>query len=318
MESDLQVQVVPARREQRQRRLPLLRKLEVGQAYLYLLPAFLVLGVFSYAPSVLVFFMSLFKWNFLVHGDQPFIGLQNYQFLLQDPNFWQSLQVTLLYVVISVPLQLFLALTLAMILMGGIRGKAFWRLLIFAPFITPMVATTIIWNWLFDYYHGFFNSILALVHLHPIDWLNDPHWVLLSVVGYTTWKSLGFSVVLFMAGLTNISPALSEAARVDGANPWHIFRYIIWPLITPITLVVLLLGTIDAFKMFQPVFLLVGPEGGPQNAGRTLGLYLFSEAFGTNTRAGRGSAIAVIIFLLVFTIAAAQLGLSRRGTQNVE
>jgi ABC-type sugar transport system permease subunit len=211
MESDLQTHEIPTTRYKfRIGSRHLRRRLETGQAYLYLLPAFLILGVFSYAPTVLVFFMS------------------------------------------------------------------------------------------------------------PIDWLNDPHWVLISVVTYTTWKSLGFSVVLFMAGLSNISPSLSEAARVDGANPWHIFRYIIWPLIMPITLVVMLLGTIDAFKMFQPVFLLVGPGGGPLNAGRTLGLYLFSEAFATNTRAGRGSAIAVIIFLLVFTIAAAQLGLSRRGTENVE
>jgi len=319
MESDLQAHEIPATRHELRLGSRLLRRrVETGQAYLYLLPAFLILGVFSYAPTVLVFFMSLFKWNFLIHGDQPFIGLDNYRYLLQDPNFWQSLQVTLLYVIISVPLQLFLSLTLAMILMGGIRSKAFWRLLIFAPFITPMVATTITWSWMFDYYHGLLNSLLTLVHLHPVDWLNDPHWVLISIVTYTTWKSLGFSVVLFMAGLTNISPSLSEAARVDGANPWHIFRYITWPLIMPITLVVMLLGTIDAFKMFQPVFLLVGPGGGPINAGRTLGLYLFSEAFATNTRAGRGSAIAVIIFLLVFTIAAAQLGLSRRGTENVE
>ena len=319
MQSDLQVQELPTKQSVRPfSRSSLRRTLVPAQAYLYLLPAFLLLGLFSYAPAVLVFFMSLFKWNFLIHSAQPFIGLGNYQFLLNDPNFWQSLQVTLLYVVISVPLHLFLSLTLALILMGGIRAKALWRLLIFAPFITPMVATTLIWNWMFDYYHGLFNALLVPFHIHPIDWLNDPHWVLLSVVAYTTWKSLGFSVVIFMAGLTNISPSLSEAARVDGANPWHIFRYITWPLILPITLVVMLLSTIDSFKMFQPVFLLAGPGGGPANAGRTLGLYLFSEAFATNTRAGRGSAIAVIIFLLVFTIAAAQLGLSRRSTENVE
>jgi ABC-type sugar transport system permease subunit len=318
MESDLRVQELSTKQMARLNGRSLRRMWDIGQAYLYLLPAFLILGVFSYAPSVLVFFMSLFKWNFLVHGDQPFIGLGNYQFLLHDSNFWQSLQVTLLYLIISVPLQLFLSLSLAIILMGGIRAKSFWRLVIFAPFITPMVATTIIWSWMFDYYHGFLNAMLTMVNLHPIDWLNDPHWVLVSIIWYTTWKSLGFSVVLFMAGLTNISPTLSEAARVDGANPWHIFRYITWPLILPITLVVILLGTIDAFKMFQPVFLLTGAGGGPANAARTLGLYLFSEAFGTDTRAGRGSAIAVIIFLLVFTIAAAQLGLSRRGTESLD
>src|SRR5690348_15142335 len=137
MVSQLRVQEVPIGQRSKRNERPFLRKLKVGSAYLYLLPAFLILGTFAYVPSVLVFFISLFKWNFLIHGNQPFVGLGNYQFLLKDPNFWQSLQVTLLYVIISVPLQLFLSLALALILMSGIRAKAFWRLLIFAPFITP-------------------------------------------------------------------------------------------------------------------------------------------------------------------------------------
>ncbi|GHO46786.1 glycerol-3-phosphate ABC transporter permease [Ktedonospora formicarum] len=289
-----------------------------GQAYLYLLPAFIILGVFSYFPSVFVFIISLFKWNFLNHGTQPFVGLANYRFLLSDPSFWQSLQTTVLYVVVSVPLQLILSLLLAILLMSSIRGRAFWRLAIFSPFITPMVATTSIWLWMFDNYHGLLNGILHLLHLKSIDWLGDPHWILPSMILYTTWKSLGFSVVLFMSGLTNISPALAEAARVDGAGPWQVFRHITWPLLTPVTMVVLLLSTIESFKMFQPAFLFVGPDGGAGNAGQTLGLYLFAQAFGTSAHTGTGAAISVIIFLLVFTISVAQFGLSRRSTSAVE
>ena len=285
-----------------------------GQAYLYLLPAFVILGVFAYAPSLFVFYMSLFKWNFLNHAEQPFIGLGNYAFLLHDPNFWQSLQVTLLYVIISVPLTLFLSLFLAILLMSGIRAKAFWRLAIFTPFITPLVATTTIWYWMFDNYHGLFNGILLFMHMRPIDWLGDPHWALCSIILYTTWKAAGFSTVLFMAGLTNVDPSLAEAARVDGARALQVFRYITWPLLCPITLVVMLLGTIEAFKMFQPVFLFVGPEGGPNNAARTLGLYLFSQAFSNNSHDGLGAAISVIIFLIVFTVSAAQLLFTRRDS----
>src|SRR5579859_7669079 len=114
---------------------PLSRRLKrwfsTGQGYLYLLPVFITLGVFAYAPSIFVFYMSLFKWNFLNHGTQPFIGLANYQFLLHDSTFWQALQVTILYVVVSVPLQLCISLVLALILIAGIRARAFWRLLIF-------------------------------------------------------------------------------------------------------------------------------------------------------------------------------------------
>ena len=290
------------------------RWFETGQAYLYLLPAFVILGIFAYAPSIFVFYMSLFKWNFLNHAQQPFVGLGNYDFLLHDPNFWQSLQVTLLYVIISVPLTLFISLFLAIVLMSGIRARAFWRLAIFTPFITPLVATTTIWYWMFDNYHGLFNGILRLLHLHPIDWLGDPHWALFSIILYTTWKAAGFSTVLFMAGLTNVDTSLAEAARVDGANPLQVFRFITWPLLLPITLVVMLLGTIEAFKMFQPVFLFVGAQGGPNNAARTLGLYLFSEAFSNNSHDGLGAAISVVIFLLVFTVSAAQLLLTRRDS----
>lgn len=289
-----------------------------GQAYVYLLPAFIVLALFSYGPAAFVFYMSLFKWSFLNQGVQPFIGLANYEYLLHSATFWHALQTTVLYVVISVPLQLFLALFLAMCLMSGIRAKAFWRLMIFMPFITPLVATTAIWYWMFDRYHGLFNGLLRLVHLPAIDWLGDPHWTLFSIILYTTWKSAGFSLVIFLAGLGNIPMELKEAARVDGAGSWHIFRHITWPMLIPITLVVMLLGTIEAFKMFQPAFLLVGPVGGPDNSANTLGLYLFSEGFSTNPHDGRGAAISVILFLLVFIVSIVQFSLSRRGTQAVE
>ncbi|MBE3561512.1 MAG: sugar ABC transporter permease [Ktedonobacteraceae bacterium] len=294
------------------------RWFSTGQAYLYLLPAFIVLIVFSYAPSIFVFYMSLFKWNFLNRGEQPFIGLDNYLFLLRDTNFWQALQTTLLYVIISVPLNLLLSLFLALILMSGIRARAFWRLAIFTPFITPMVATTTIWLWIFDNYHGLLNGILRLFHLQPVDWLGNAHWVLPAIIVYTLWKSTGFNMVIFMAGLGNISPTLAEAARVDGASTWQVFRHITWPLLTPITIVVLLLSTIEAFKMFQPVFLLAGPGGGPGNSARTLGLYLFTQAFSSNPHDGLGAAISVILFLLVFTISIAQFGLSRRTVVTMD
>ncbi|GLV61005.1 ABC transporter permease [Dictyobacter sp. S3.2.2.5] len=289
-----------------------------GQAYIYLLPAFIVLALFSYGPAAFVFYMSLFKWSFLNQGTQPFIGLGNFDYLFHSSTFWHALQTTILYVVISVPLQMALALFLALCLMAGIRAKAFWRLVIFSPFITPMVATTAIWYWMFDPYHGLFDGILRLLHLHPIDWLGDPHWTLFSIILYTIWKSAGFSVVLFMAGLGNIPPDLREAARVDGANSWQVLRRITWPLLTPITLVVLLLGTIEAFKMFQPAFLLVGPVGGAGNAANTLGLYLFSEGFSTDPHDGRGAAISVVLFALVFIISVVQLRISRRGVETID
>ena len=156
--------------------------LSTGQAYLYLLPALAILGFFAYYPAFYVFYISLFKWNFLIHGDQPFVGFANYVVIWKDPNFWQLLRTTLAFVVISVPVHLLISLGLALLLMSGIKGKALWRLAIFTPYITPLVATVSIWYWMFDRYHGLFNGLLAIFHRSSIDWLNDPHWVLPSVI----------------------------------------------------------------------------------------------------------------------------------------
>lgn len=313
------VEVTAAKKIASTRRWHVRRWFDTGQAYLYLLPAFLILGVFWYLPSVFVFYMSLFKWDFFNYGVQPYIGFANYDYLFHSVRFWQSLEVTVLYVVIAVPLSLVLALLLALCLMSGIRGRVFWRLAIFSPFILPLVATTTAWSWIFDLHHGLFNGLLYLLHLQPIDWLGDPHWIPFSIILYTTWKSLGFSVVMFMAGLANVSPSLAEAARVDGAGMWQVFRFITWPLLIPITLVVLVLETISAFKMFQPVFLLLGPAGGADNRMYTLGLYLFNEGFSaSDPHTGRGAAISVILFLLVFTISIGQIALSRNRVQPVD
>ncbi len=291
------------------------RLFSTGQAYLYLMPMLLILAIFNYFPAIFVFYISFFKWNFLIHGPQPLAGadgLDNYRFLFHDPNFWQSARTTLEFVLITVPLNVGIALFLALLLMSGIRGRAFWRLAIFTPYITPLVATVTIWYWMFDRYHGLFNNVLSIFHVSPVLWLDDPRFVLPSIILYTVWKSVGFNVVLFMAGLANADPALGEAARVDGANVWQQFRFITWPTLAPITIVVILLSTIDAFKMFQPAFLFAGAEGGPNNAARTLGLYLFDQAFLTNAHDGLGAAIAVCIFLIVFTISAIQLGIAGR------
>ncbi|GCE21837.1 carbohydrate ABC transporter permease [Dictyobacter kobayashii] len=251
MEPDFSVTIQSKKKVRHSRLWYIRRWFATGQAYFYLLPAFIVLALFSYGPAAFVFYMSLFKWSFLNQGTQPFIGLTNYVYLFHSSTFWHALQTTLLYVVISVPLQLFLALFLALCLMSGIRAKAFWRLIIFSPFITPLVATTAIWYWMFDPYHGLFDGLLRLLHMRTIDWLGDPHWILLSIILYTTWKSAGFSVVLFMAGLGNIPPDVREAARVDGANSWQILRWITWPLLTPITLVVMLLGPSRPLRCFS-------------------------------------------------------------------
>src|SRR5947209_3815723 len=141
------VDVTAARNVTSTRRRQVRRWFDTGQAYLYLLPAFLILGVFWYLPSVFVFYMSLFKWDFFNYGVQPYIGFANYDYLFHSVRFWQSLEVTVLYVVIAVPLSLFLALLLALCLMSGIRVRVFWRLAIFSPFILPLVATTTAWRW---------------------------------------------------------------------------------------------------------------------------------------------------------------------------
>ena len=284
------------------RRKKLKRIKEAITGYLFISPATLILLTFSIFPSLFVFYISMLRWNMI--GPKQFIGFQNYENLLfrspYAPEFWHSVLVTVEYVALSVPLQIAISLGLAILLMKPIRFRGFFRLGIFISYVTPLVATSIVWMWMFkenDY--GIINAIFKMLHLHTVKWLLSFPPALIAIVIYVSWHEIGFDTIIFMAGLSNISQELKEAAEIDGANATGVFWNVVWPLLSPTTFFILIISMIGAFKMFTPVFVMT--SGGPYNSTTTMGYYLYVKAF-QDWRAGYASAVAVMLFIFIFAL----------------
>ena len=287
------------------------KRREAAAAYLYLSPSMLVFLVFTIAPAIFVLYISTFNWDFLNQSMSTFVGLGNYAHLFSSANFWHSLWVTLYFVVGSVPLGVFGALIVAVLLIKPFRGRGFLRLLFFVPYVTPVVATSIVWLWLFNPQFGLFNDILQMVHLPQIGWVQSVRFAMPSVILYTLWHGIGFNVIIFMSGLTTIPNELGEAARIDGANAWKEFWSVTWPLLSPTTLFVVIINTVGALQAFTQFFTLTG--GGPVNATTTTSFLLYQEAF-IFYRTGYAAALAVVLFALIALLTFAQLRLSRMRT----
>lgn len=283
----------------RRKRLRAVKEFLTG--YLFISPAVLVLSIFVIFPSIFVFYISTLDWNMI--GPKYFIGLTNFtNILFKSPyasEFWGSVLVTVKYVALSVPLQISAALILALLLMRPIKFRSFFRLGIFISYVTPLVATSIVWMWIFHPDYGFLNSFLRLLHLPTSMWLLGSPSALISLVIYTTWHAIGFSTILFMAGLTGVPTELQEAARIDGANANGVFWHITWPMLSPTTFFILVISMIGAFKMFTPVFVMT--RGGPYYTTATTGYYLYVKAF-EDWAAGYASSVAVMLFLFIFTL----------------
>src|SRR5581483_10930739 len=188
-------------------------------------------------------------------------GLGNYKALLQSPAFWNSIRVTLFYMIGVTMLGIAAGLVIALVLEKGMRALPFYRALFFMPVITSTVAAAVVWEYLFDPTSGYVNISLRALHIIPPNWLSDPFWALPAIILVGAWKRLGFNMVLYLAGLANIPNHLYEAASVDGATGWSRFRFITLPLLTPITLLLVIMSIIDSFLVFDQVFVMT--NGGP-------------------------------------------------------
>lgn len=278
---------------------------ETLQAYAFMAPALLILIVFLLAPALWVFWLSLYHWD-LIAQNPDFVGLDNFRILLtHDQTFRKALLQTLYYVVATVPIGMGLGLGIALLLNKGIRGQGFMRSAIFAPYVMPLVATAIIWGWMLNPDFGVINAALKSLHLPTLQWLNSARTVMSSIILFGLWQHVGYTAVIFLAGLANLPPELEEAARVDGARAWTVFWKITWPLLSPTTYFVLVISMIASFKVLLPVLILVGSSGGPNNAATTIGVYLYSQAF-VSFHAGYAGAISVVLFVIILGITLVQ------------
>ena len=279
------------------------------EGYLFVTPALTVLIVFLLAPAIWVFGLSLYHWD-LIAQNPDYVGLANYDRLLnRDDTFRQALVQTVYYVVGTVPTGIALGLFVAVILNKHMPGRDAMRGAMFAPYVMPLVATVLIWAFMFNPDAGVLNAVLHFFHIPPVRWLGDPRAIMPAVILYSLWQHTGFNVVIFLSGLAGIPTEMQEAARVDGANSWQVFWRVTWPMLTPTTYFVLLISLIGSFKVVQQIIVFTGGGGGPDHAAETIGLYLYQKAF-VSFQAGYAGAISVVLFLIILAITGLQMRLT--------
>src|ERR1700739_4092021 len=294
------------------RRGPITRLLEDDRwlAVALLLPTVVLLGMFIAYPFVKGVELSVTDTKVGVAGS--FVGLSNFAALASDSIFRIAVWNTCLYTVVTTIFKLALGLWLALLLNKNFKGKAFTRAFILLPFIIPTVLSTLAWKWMFDPTFSVINW--GLFRLGVIDsrinWLGDPHLALISVMIVNVWRGVPFYAISLLAGLQTISPELHEAAAIDGARAWQRFRHVTWPLLLPVTLVIVLFSVIQTFADFQLVYVLTG--GGPANATQLFATYAYQLGIGTGLLS-QGAAISLAIFPILLLVVIVQLVYIRRA-----
>ncbi|BCX02440.1 MAG: ABC transporter permease [Candidatus Roseilinea sp.] len=286
-------------------------------AYALLAPALLLFVAFTVFPIGFGFYISLHNWRV---GPREFLGLGNYlRALAPGSEFWPSLGATLTYSLLAVPLQITIALALAYLLFQKIRGKSLFRVVMFLPWVTSTVATAAVWARLYSPDIGLINNALRGLGLPPLrwlledkgvltlvanglgltlpDWLRGPSLAMVAVVIYTTWVFVGYNMTLFLAGLGNIPGEMYEAAKIDGANGWQVFRYITWPLLSPTTFFVVLITVIGTLKAFNHIWVMTQGDNGTQTAS-----ILIYRQFYEFQRAGYASALAFLLSAVILLV----------------
>jgi multiple sugar transport system permease protein len=293
---------------------------ETRLAYLFLLPALLVILTFRLAPVFYAFYISLHRWSL---RPERFVGLNNFLYLAQDEEFRRSLLISVYYVVGAVPAEMALGLLLAVLVFRSRPFQSLYRLGYFLPYVTSTLAAAVVWSWLYHPQLGVFNWLLRTVGLPPQRWMQEEtgvvrllgEWLGLSVPAWaagpslamgaiivmTIWHYTGFHMVIYLAGLSNIPRELYEAARIDGASAWALFRHITWPLLSPTTFFLLIISTIGAFQAFNQIYQMAPPVGGPRGATTTATIYIFKQ-FYVGGNVGRGSAAAFILFGIILAL----------------
>ena len=265
---------------------------EERAGYLFISPWLIGTLVFLIGPIVASLVISLTNWN--LSGSPSYVGLDNYTDMVNNRNFWQSVRVTLLYVVLAVPLFQVVGLALALLLNMRLRGMYLFRTILFLPSVLSGVAVAVLWLQLLNPDQGVVNQLLRAIGVaDPPGWLQSPTWAVPAVVLMGLW-GIGAGAIIYLAGLQNIPPFLYEAARIDGAGTWRSFRHITLPLLTPTLLFTLLIGIIGAFQVFDIAYILGGSRGGSRGSLLFYLLNIWNEGFRSG-RLGYASALAWIL-----------------------
>lgn len=289
---------------------------DTGVAYLYLLPSMLILAVFVFYPFFEAFRLSLFKWNSL-NPPGTFYGLGHYRYLLGNKLFLESLWHTVYYVIVSVPLTLLIALAIASILDKALRFLSFFRVSYFLPYISPVVALVMVWRWMFNTNYGLINYFLSLldklpfISIDPVNWFREPALAIPMVIAYSVWKFVGYQAIILLAGLQGIDRMYYDAAKIDGATGFQMWRRITLPLLSPQIFFVFVISLIGSFKIYTEVLILFsGP--GPLGSARTIVMYIVEQGLQGTYRMGRAAAASVILFGIIFALTIFQMTVTQK------
>lgn len=303
----------------------------------YALPALLLLFIFRFWPLVFGAWISLWKWGFV---PEKFIGLDNFAKIFTEGLIykdmllgWQlgpvgnSLMVTVYYAIGTIPISIFLSFLLAFYLFQKIKGKGILRTIFFIPYITSQVAAGFVFKWIFHSNVGIANAGLERVGLQPQNWLSDPDpilvhiarmfggqwpayiptgfagpsYALIVIMLFTIWASVGFNIVIFLAGMSNVSPELYEAANIDGAGTLKIMRHVTWPLLSPMVFLLSIISVIGSFEAFNAFYVISGGDGGPLGTTMSLPLYIF-RTFYVHGQVGYASAVSMFLFVIILSL----------------
>jgi len=273
-------------------------------------PGAVIIVLFGAVPIVWSAIMS-FQQDNLLNPSTPYVGLRNYRAMVHDPIVTQAIQHTLIYTVLFVPGTMIVGLFLAVAMNRKLRFITLYRTAAYATMAISTISEALVFIWLFDPTYGIANYSLSLVGLPAQQFLNSPSQALYVIVAMTIWGWTGFAVVIYLAALQGVPPALVEAAAIDGAGSWSIFRRITLPLLSPASLFLAVWLSINALQLFDEVYL--STQGGPLNATTVLVYYLYKQAF-QNFNFGYASAIAYFLFLVIIVITAVQFRVGRRFT----
>ena len=295
----------------RSRLSQLLRDMNTRQAragYLFMLPSAVILAVFVFWPIFQSVLLSLHQWKFGVE-EQTWVGLANYERLLRDSRVGGAFRNTLYYTAVTVPVGMVLSLVLALALNEKIPLRGLLRAGFFLPVISSFAIMAITWSFLLDPDIGLLSYWFRQIGFPVRSWLRDPDWAMPAVILVSLWKTVGFNMVIFLAGLQGISDSLYEAAKMDGASSWQRFRYVTLPMLRPTTLFVLVISVIGAFQVFDPVYVMT-PRGGPLFSTETVVSYIFYQGIQL-IDLSYAATIGVFLFAIVFILTLIQMRLLR-------
>lgn len=277
-------------------------------------PALAAIVVFFVVPAAASLVLSFTDFDIYALADLAnlrFVGFQNYARLLENPLFWKATANTFWFVLLGTPFIVVLSLFAATLVNSHwLKWRPVWRVALFAPYVTTLVATAVVWRYLFHTRYGLINYALGLIGVGPVDWLGSPTASLPAILLFVAWKSVGYNMIIFLAALQTVPRELDDAARIDGAGWWIRLRHVTLPAIAPTVLLVSILTVAAMFQLFAEPYVMT--QGGPAQSTVTILYFMYEEGFKW-WNLGSGAAVAFLLFLCILALTLAQLKLAKRS-----